>query len=90
MENLPKALGGAYLLCWTVTYPVDKVVRSLNNWGQVGRFYPISFQNFHIAAMGEKNRQVCPHQSVAKIVSNSPRSAFKIARCVAGFQLDHC
>ena len=34
---------------------------------------------------------VCPYQSVAKIDcdfrwrSNSPRSAYKIARCVAGF-----
>ena len=50
MENLPKALDGV----WIVTYPVDKVVRSLNNWGQVGRFYPMSFQNCHIAAIGEK------------------------------------
>ena len=27
----------------------------------------MSFENCHIAAIGEKNRQVCPHQSVAKI-----------------------
>ena len=60
---------------------------------QVGRFYHMSFQNCHIAAIGEKNRQVCPHQSVAKIAcdfrwrSNSPRSAYKIARCVAGLSL---
>ena len=58
---------------------------------QVGRFYHMSFQNCHITAIGEKNRQVCPHQSVAKIAcdfrwrSNSPRSAYKIASCVAGF-----
>ena len=45
-----------------------------------------------IAAIGEKNRQVCPHQSVAKIAcdfrwrSNSPRSTYKIARCVAGLR----
>ena len=45
-----------------------------------------------IAAIGEKNRQLCPHQSVAKIACdfrwwwNSPRSAYKIARCVAGFR----
>ena len=58
---------------------------------QVGRFHHMSFQNCHIAAIGEKNRQVCPHQSVAKItcdfrwLSNSPRLAYKIARCVAGF-----
>ena len=57
---------------------------------QVGRFYHMSFQNCHIAAIGEKNGQVCPHQSVVKIAcdfpwrSNSPRSAYKIARCVAG------
>ena len=49
----------------------------------------------HIAAIGEKNRQVCPHQSVAKIAcdfrwrSNSPRSAYKIARCVAGFKKNY-
>ena len=59
---------------------------------QVGRFYHMSFQNCHIAAIGEKNRQVCPHQSVAKFAcnfrwrSNSPRSAYKIARCVAGLR----
>ena len=28
---------------------------------QVGRFYHMSFQNCHIATIGEKNRQVCPH-----------------------------
>ena len=45
----------------------------------------------HVAAIGVKNRQVCPRQSVAKIAcdfrgrSNSPRSAYKIASCVAGF-----
>ena len=56
----------------------------------VGRFYHMSFQNCHTAAIGEKNRQVCPHQSVAKIAcdfrwqSNSPQSTYKIARCVAG------
>ena len=50
----------------------------------------MSFQNCHIAAIGEKNRQVCPHQSPAKIPgdsrwrSNSPRSVYKIARCIAG------
>ena len=30
----------------------------------------MSFQNCHIAAIGEKNRQVCPYQSVAKIASD--------------------
>ena len=66
---------------------------------QVGRLYHMTFQNTprwspgtslkcHIVVIGEKNRQVCPHQSVAKIAcdfrwqSNSPRSAYKIARCV--------
>ena len=34
MENLPKALVGVHLLRWITTYPVDKVIRSLNNWGQ--------------------------------------------------------
>ena len=52
----------------------------------------MSFQNCHIAAIGEKNRQVCQHLSVVKIasdfrwLSNSPRSAYKIARCVAGLR----
>ena len=60
---------------------------------QVGRFHHMTFQNCWIGAIGEKNRQVCPHQSVAKITcdfrwrSNSPRSAYQIARCVAGFKL---
>ena len=31
METLPKALIGVHLLHRIVTYPVDKVVRSLNN-----------------------------------------------------------
>ena len=62
---------------------------------QVGRFYHISFQNCHIAAIGEKNRQVCPNQSPEKIAcdfrwrSNSPRSAYKIARCVADLSRRH-
>ena len=34
MENLPKALVGVQLLLWIATYPVDKVIRSLNKWGQ--------------------------------------------------------
>ena len=43
-----------------------------------------------IAAIGEKNRLVCPHQSMAKFArdfrrrSNSLQSAYKIARCIAG------
>ena len=35
MENLPKALVGVHLLRWIATYPVDKAIRSLNNWGQM-------------------------------------------------------
>ena len=38
MENLPKALVGVHLLRWIATYPVDKVIRSLNNWGQMCLF----------------------------------------------------
>ena len=67
---------------------------------QVGRIYHVTFQNAprwslgtrlkcHIAGIGEKIRHVCPRQSVAKIACwrlNSPRSAYKIARCVAGFR----
>ena len=33
----------------------------------------MSFQNCHIAAIGEKNRQVCPHQSPAKIAGDQIR-----------------
>ena len=50
------------------------------------------FQNCHITAISEKNRQVCPYQSLVKIAcdfrwqSNSPRSVYKIARCVAGLR----
>ena len=45
-----------------------------------------------IVAIGEKSRQVSPQRSVAKIASdfcrrsNSPRPAYKIARCVAGLR----
>ena len=34
VENLPEALVGAHLLRWIATYPVDKVIHSLNNRGQ--------------------------------------------------------
>ena len=34
---------------------------------QLGRFYHMNFQNCHIVAIGDKNRKVCQHQSVAKI-----------------------
>ena len=30
------AVVGVHLLRWILTYPVDKVIRSLNNWGQKG------------------------------------------------------
>ena len=39
MENLPKGLVGVHLLRWLVTYPVDKVIHSLNNWGQDDKCY---------------------------------------------------
>ena len=45
-----------------------------------------------IAEIGVKNRPVSPHQSMAKFArdfrwrSNSLRSAYKIARCVAGLR----
>ena len=75
-------------------------VKSTN---QVGRFYHMTFQNAphwrpgtrlkcQMTMIGEKNCQVCLHQSVAKIApdfrwrSNSTRSAYKIARCVAGLK----
>ena len=32
--KLAKALVGVHLLHWIATYPVDKVIRSLNNSGQ--------------------------------------------------------
>ena len=34
MENLPEVLSGVHLRCWIV-YPLDKVIRPLNNWGLV-------------------------------------------------------
>ena len=37
MLNLPEALVGVHLLRWIVAYPVDKVIRSLNNWGLVSK-----------------------------------------------------
>ena len=33
-KTCQKVLVGVHLLRWIVTYPVDKVIRSLNNWGQ--------------------------------------------------------
>ena len=62
---------------------------------QVRRVYHRSFQNTPApqnAAIGEKNRQVCPNQSVVKIAwdfpwrSNTLRSTYKIARCVSGLR----
>ena len=35
VENLLKVLFGVHLHCWIVTYPLDKVIRPLNNWDQV-------------------------------------------------------
>ena len=32
-EKLAKALGGVYFIRWIAIYPLDKVIRSLNNWG---------------------------------------------------------
>ena len=48
----------------------------------------------HVAAIGEKNRQVCPHpvggvnRSRFSLAINSRRSANKIARCVAGLRVN--
>ena len=33
MKNLPKALVGVHFIHWIATYPLDKVIRSLNNRG---------------------------------------------------------
>ena len=33
MKNLSKVWVGVDLLRWIVTYPLDKVIRSFNNWG---------------------------------------------------------
>ena len=38
VENLPKPLVGVHLLRWLGTYPVDKVICSLNNWHLVDDF----------------------------------------------------
>ena len=35
MENLPEVSFGTHFQRWIVTYPLDKVIRPLNNWGQV-------------------------------------------------------
>ena len=37
--DLVKAFVGVHLLSWIVTYPVDKVIRSLNNWGVASRIH---------------------------------------------------
>ena len=56
---------------------------------QVGRFYHTNKVEVPHRRDQRNNRQVSRHQSVAKIAcdfrwqSNSPRSAYKIARCVA-------
>ena len=34
VESFPETFSGAHLHRWIVTYPVDKVIRALNNWGQ--------------------------------------------------------
>ena len=52
VENLPKALVGVHLLRWIATYPVDKVIRSLNNWGQVLSFKKVFFW---VVRVPEKN-----------------------------------
>ena len=36
--KLAKALVGVHLLLWMATYPLDKVIRSLNNWGLVDKW----------------------------------------------------
>ena len=33
VKFVSKALVGVHLHGWIATYPVDKVIRSLNNWG---------------------------------------------------------
>ena len=58
---------------------------------QVGRFYHDFSKLLQRRDRRKISRQVCLHQSVTKIAddfrwrSNSPQSAYKIARCVAGF-----
>ena len=34
VENLSKALFGVHLHRWIATYPMDKVIHSLNNWAR--------------------------------------------------------
>ena len=44
--KLAKSIG-VHLLCWIATYPVDKVIHSLDNWGQnIGK--SVSWALFHI------------------------------------------
>ena len=51
---------------------------------QVGRFYHMSFQNCHIAVIGEKKS---PGVSASIGGDQIHRSAYKIARCVAGLRI---
>ena len=76
-------LNRRYLACQISAIKFAKCARSRDFFtliSQVGRFY-----HMNNAAIGEKkNRQVCPHQSVAKITcdfrwrSNSLRSSCKM------------
>ena len=68
---------------------------TLQNGGHEGEKWPGRSLGMklkcQIAAIGVKNRPVCPHQSMVKFArdfcwrSNSLQSAYKIARCGAGF-----
>ena len=43
VENFPETFSGVHLHRWIVTYPADKFIRPLNNWGQVDRLQAVPF-----------------------------------------------
>ena len=49
---------------------------------QVGRLYQMTFQNCHIAAIGEKIRQVCPLNRWRKSLTNFAGDQIRRDRCI--------
>ena len=55
MKNLPKAFVGVHFIRWIATYPLDKVIRSLNNWDQD----PILLFDFVCSEINEQLHKIC-------------------------------
>ena len=55
VETLPEALFGVHLHCWIVTYPLDKVIRPLNNWGQDCTFLFLVSCIFNLMLLHQNN-----------------------------------